>query len=126
MHKTVVKKKRFKTHDTMKNIDCLKFALKYRCFLVRYTAFLLVRENNMKTYLTIEELASHLKLAVQTIRRWVLNREIPFHKIKKVIRFRLSEIELWIENGAEIPDSEKNLEVDSFAETETERSGEMA
>ena len=53
----------------------------------------------METYLTIEELASYLKLAVQTIRRYVLNREIPFHKIKKVIRFRLSEIEWWIENG---------------------------
>jgi len=33
--------------------------------------------------------AEHLKLAVQTIRRYVLNREIPFNKIKKVIRFRL-------------------------------------
>ena len=74
----------------------------------------------METYLTIEELASHLKLAVQTIRRWVLNREIPFHKIKKVIRFRLSEIERWIENGAEIPYSESNLESDLFTETEAE------
>ena len=80
----------------------------------------------METYLTIEELVSHLKLAVQTLRRWVLNREIPFHKIKKVIRFRLSEIEKWIENGAEISDSEKDLEVNLFAEIETEGSGEMA
>ena len=53
----------------------------------------------METYLTIEELAGHLKLAAQTIRRYVLNREIPFHKIRKVVRFRLSEIERWIDNG---------------------------
>ena len=53
----------------------------------------------METYLTIEELAVYLKLAEQTIRRWVLNREIPFHKIRKVIRFRLSEIENWIDKG---------------------------
>jgi len=52
----------------------------------------------METYLTIEELAGYLKLAEQTIRRWVLNREIPFCKIKKVIRFRLSEIERWVDN----------------------------
>ena len=53
----------------------------------------------METYLTIEELADYLKLAEQTIRRWVLNREIPYHKIKKVIRFRVSEIEKWIDKG---------------------------
>ena len=53
----------------------------------------------METYLTIEELAEYLKLAEQTIRRWVFNREIPFHKIKKVIRFRISEIEKWIDEG---------------------------
>jgi hypothetical protein len=29
----------------------------------------------------------------------VLKREVPFHKIKKVIRFRLSEIEQWVDGG---------------------------
>ena len=53
----------------------------------------------MEKYLTIEDLANYLKLAEQTIRRWVLNREIPYHKIKKVIRFRVSEIEKWIDDG---------------------------
>ena len=53
----------------------------------------------METYMTIEELAKYLKLNDQTIRRWVLNREIPFRKIKKVIRFRVSEIEQWINEG---------------------------
>ena len=53
----------------------------------------------METYLTIEEMAEYLKLAEQTIRKWVLNREIPYRKIKKVIRFRVSEIEKWIDDG---------------------------
>jgi excisionase family DNA binding protein len=53
----------------------------------------------VETYLTIGELALYLKVAEQTIRRWVLNREIPFCKIKKVIRFRLSGIETWVDNG---------------------------
>ena len=73
----------------------------------------------METYLTIEEVAEYLKLAEQTIRRWVLNREIPFHKIKKVIRFRVSEIEKWIdENGWKLTteDSETS-EGDLFPET---------
>ncbi|MDR0496190.1 MAG: helix-turn-helix domain-containing protein [Treponema sp.] len=53
----------------------------------------------METYLTIEEFAAYLKLAEQTIRRWVLNREVPYCKIRKVIRFRVSEIEKWIDDG---------------------------
>jgi len=54
---------------------------------------------DLEIYLTIEELAVYLKITEQTIRRWILNREIPFHKIKSVIRFRLSEIEKWIDNS---------------------------
>ena len=74
----------------------------------------------METYLTIEELAEHLKLAAQTIRRWVLNREIPYHKIKKAIRFRLSEIERWIDTDGK---SRRTMNVetpegDLFAEEE--------
>ena len=53
----------------------------------------------MEKYLTIEELADYLRLAVQTIRRWVQNDEIPYHKIRKVIRFRVSEVENWINDG---------------------------
>jgi excisionase family DNA binding protein len=56
-------------------------------------------EDDMEVYLTIEELAAMLKLAEQTIRRYVLNRVIPYHKIRTAIRFRLSEIEKWIDGG---------------------------
>nr|AGS53319.1 hypothetical protein [uncultured bacterium contig00013] len=61
----------------------------------------------METYLTIEECAEYLKLTEQTIRRWVLCREIPFHKIKKVVRFRVSELEQWItDQGWKITEGE--------------------
>ena len=53
----------------------------------------------METYLTVEELAAYFKFTEQTIRRWVLNREIPFHKINNSVRFRLSEIEKWVEKN---------------------------
>jgi len=66
----------------------------------------------MQTYLTIEELADYLKLAQQTIRRWVLNREIPYHKIKKVIRFRVSEIEKWINEGGYTMPRERQADIE--------------
>jgi len=79
----------------------------------------------METYLTIEELAEYLKLAAQTIRRYVLNREIPFYKIKKVIRFRLSEIEKWIDGGAMAPviTGIEGQDGDLVSEVETSEAG---
>jgi excisionase family DNA binding protein len=53
----------------------------------------------METYLTIEEVAAYLKLAQQTIRKYVLNKTIPYRKVQKSVRFRLSEIEKWIDEG---------------------------
>jgi excisionase family DNA binding protein len=53
----------------------------------------------MEVYLTIEELAVMLKLSEQTIRRYVLNKTIPYRKIGKAVRFRPSEIEKWINGG---------------------------
>jgi len=53
----------------------------------------------MEVYLTIEELAAMLKISEQTIRRYVLNKTVPYRKIKKAVRFRLSEIEKWIDGG---------------------------
>jgi excisionase family DNA binding protein len=49
--------------------------------------------------MTIKDVAEYLRLSEQTIQRYVLKRTIPFHKVHKVIRFRLSEIERWIDNG---------------------------
>jgi excisionase family DNA binding protein len=57
----------------------------------------------METYFTIEEAAKYLGYAEKTIRKWVLNREIPFHKIHKTIRFRLSEIEKWVDWSGGLP-----------------------
>ena len=81
----------------------------------------------METYLTIEGVAGHLKLSAQTIRRYVMNREIPFHKIKKVIRFRLSEVEKWVDggglDGTVTPGPEDDRECDLFASVDAGGAG---
>jgi excisionase family DNA binding protein len=74
----------------------------------------------MEAYLTIRELAGILRLSEQTIQRYVLNREIPYLKIKKVIRFRPADIERWAERGGlkETVKQNKTLEGDLFADVE--------
>jgi len=53
----------------------------------------------VETYLSIEGLAKYLEVSEKTVRKWVLNNEIPYHKIIKIVRFRISEIEGWINAG---------------------------
>ena len=75
----------------------------------------------METYLSIEELAKYFSIAEKTVRKWVLNNDIPYHKIMKIIRFRVSEIEKWIETNGKFPQAndEEGHDGDLFSETET-------
>ena len=53
----------------------------------------------MEILLTVKELALALKLTEQTIQRYVMRNEIPYRKIMRVVRFRPSEVNRWIDNG---------------------------
>jgi excisionase family DNA binding protein len=81
-------------------------------------------EHNMM--MTVKDVAEYMWLSEQIIQRYVLNKEIPFHKVKKVIRFRFSEIEKWIdEGGGECPSfPADDREGDLFAGTESGAVGE--
>ena len=51
----------------------------------------------MDTYLTAKDVALLLQLSVQTIRRYTMDKEIPFHKVNRAVRYKKSEIEQWFE-----------------------------
>jgi excisionase family DNA binding protein len=80
----------------------------------------------VETYFTIEEVAKYLNYAEKTIRKWVLNREIPFHSIHKTIRFRLSEIEKWVDNGGAHGAGEENETSESCLFNEAGQARETA
>ena len=54
----------------------------------------------MDAYLTASEVALLVKLSLQTIRRYTMKKEIPFHKINRAVRYRKNEIEEWVEKRA--------------------------
>jgi excisionase family DNA binding protein len=67
----------------------------------------------MDRYFNTKELSDYLRIPEQTIRRWVLKNEIAYIRIHNIIRFRLSEIEKWIDgkrdNAPALPESEYEL-----------------
>lgn len=54
--------------------------------------------------MTIEELASYLKLAVQTLYKKVQAHEIPFTKVGNLLRFTKVSIDQWLARNTTSPD----------------------
>ena len=43
-------------------------------------------------FVTAEELAEYLKVSVHTIRKWRKQERIPYYKLGRSLRFRVSEV----------------------------------
>ena len=69
----------------------------------------------METYLTVIEVAAILKLSIQTIRRYVLKKEIPYHKVGRAVRFKRSELDWWVEYREEYIAKSKSATAENTA-----------
>ena len=54
---------------------------------------------NTSNLITPDELASILRMSKPSIYRLIEQRKIPFHKISGSLRFKLSDIEKYIDNA---------------------------
>lgn len=48
---------------------------------------------------SLEEVAEHIGVNKDTVRNWIKKDAIPAHKIGKLWKFKLSEIDEWIKSG---------------------------
>ena len=62
---------------------------------------------NVEELFNVKELAAHLKCTEQTVRRYVMAKKIPYHKIDRMVRFIPAEIEAWVKNGKKMRAAEK-------------------
>jgi len=63
-------------------------------------------------YLTAKEVAAFVRLSLQTIRRYTMNKKIPFHKIDRAVRYKKSEIEEWVEKRNGGVDKQNELKIE--------------
>ena len=72
----------------------------------------------MENYLTVSDVAVLVQLSVQTIRRYTMNKKIPFHKINRAVRYKKAEIELWVEKKEAVSalNQCKKIDCELFAE----------
>lgn len=70
-----------------------------------------VNTNETERFCSVEEIAEHIGCSKYTIRAWVKKGAIPYHKIGRYYKFRLSEVNDWVESGKSADADKDNKEV---------------
>lgn len=55
--------------------------------------------NDVERWLSLEEIAKHVGCSKDTIRAWIKKGTVPYHKVGRMYKFKISEVDAWIESG---------------------------
>jgi excisionase family DNA binding protein len=50
-------------------------------------------------WISVEEIAKHLGVSKESIYRWLEKGKIPSHRVGKLWKFQISEVDAWVKNG---------------------------
>lgn len=53
----------------------------------------------LEPWVAVDNVANHLGVAKDTVYRWIDNKGLPAHRVGRLWKFRLSEVDRWIEAG---------------------------
>jgi excisionase family DNA binding protein len=48
---------------------------------------------------SVEDVAKHLGIAKDTVYRWIGSKALPAHKIGRLWKFKLTEVDEWVRSG---------------------------
>ena len=50
-------------------------------------------------WVDVEQVAAHLQVAKESVYRWVEAKGFPAHRVGRLLRFKLSEVDEWVRGG---------------------------
>ena len=50
-------------------------------------------------WLSVKEICSYMGVSSDTVYRWVETREMPVHRMGRLFKFKISEIDAWVRAG---------------------------
>lgn len=54
-------------------------------------------------WLSVDEIATHLGISRDTVYRWIDQQKLPAHKIGRLWKFKVSEVDTWVKSGGATP-----------------------
>ena len=55
--------------------------------------------DNGDRWLSVEEIAAHLGVSKESIYRWLERKKIPAHRIGRLWKFKVQEVDQWVIDG---------------------------
>lgn len=56
-------------------------------------------DNIVERWVSTKKIALHLGVNKDTIHKWIRNESIPCHRVGKLWKFKIGEIDEWVKNG---------------------------
>lgn len=47
----------------------------------------------------LTDVAAHLQVSEDTVLRWIAKRRLPAHRVGRIWRFKLTEVDAWVRSG---------------------------
>jgi excisionase family DNA binding protein len=63
-------------------------------------------------WVAVDEVANHLGVSRDTVYRWVENKDLPAHRVGRVWRFKLSQVDQWVEQQSATDDQREGAKDD--------------
>lgn len=55
--------------------------------------------SEQEPWASVEDVAKHLGIARDTVYRWIESKALPAHKVGRLWKFKLSQVDAWVEDG---------------------------
>jgi len=55
--------------------------------------------SEQEPWASVEDVAKHLGIARDTVYRWIESKALPAHKVGRLWKFKLSQVDAWVEAG---------------------------
>lgn len=67
-------------------------------------------EPTAEPWVSVDDVARHLGVAKDSVYRWIEARDLPARKIGRLWKFRLSQVDAWVEAGGDQVDDTKGTD----------------
>ena len=57
-------------------------------------------QETAEQWVSVEQIAHHLNVKTFTIYKWLERKTMPAHKVGRLWRFKVSEVDQWVKSGS--------------------------